>query len=244
MTTSAGPLEAVVLAGGFGIRLRPAIGETPKPLAPVAGRPFLHYLLHFLARNGVERVVLAVHFGADTVRHYIGDGRELGMQVTYSVEQYPLGTGGGIRLAAAGLTESPVLVLNGDSFAEVDLGEMLHAHRSHRASYTLLCVNVPDASRYGRIKLDEDDRVIAFQEKGGGGAGLVNAGVYLLEQSIIRGIPSSPSSLEREVIPKFLGEGYGFTTSGFFVDIGTPEDYRRLINDPQPLLTAAQLKQE
>ena len=220
-------LEAVVLAGGFGTRLSSVVTDRPKVLAEVGGRPFLAYLLDQLEREGCRRVVLAVGHLADMVEHTIGPRHGL-LEVAYSRESQPLGTGGGVALAARHVGSDPVLVLNGDSYCHLDLPGMAASHRAHGGLGTLAVVRVGDASRYGTVRLADDDRIVAFEEKTAEAVpGWVNAGVYLLSATRLRSLQTGrPSSLERDAFPAWVGGGlHGFASPGPFLDIGTPESY-------------------
>jgi NDP-sugar pyrophosphorylase family protein len=224
-------VPVAVLAGGLGTRLRPAIGDAQKVLAEVNGRPFLAYLLDQVARAGFREVVLCVGHHAEAVGAALGASHGP-LRLTYSREPTPLGTAGALRLALPRLAGDDVLVLNGDSFCEVDLAALWRWHRSERSEATVVVVEVPDASRYGRVELDAAGRICAFLEKqAGSGAGWINAGIYLLASRRIAGLPADrPLSLERDVFPAWLATGgkhglRGFRTSGRFIDIGIPRSY-------------------
>jgi D-glycero-alpha-D-manno-heptose 1-phosphate guanylyltransferase len=214
-------LQAVVLVGGLGTRLRSAVADRPKALAPVGGRPFLDWLLLALRDQGVRRVVLATgHLGDAFDRHMAG-WRSLGLDVALSRESSPLGTGGAARLAVDRVETDRVLILNGDSYCRFDLARL-------GAPPAIWLVEVADASRYGSVELDDDGLVRSFREKiEAAGPGLVNAGVYLLDRADVAAIPPGRDvSLEREVLPGLVGRGLrGVVGSGTFVDIGTPESY-------------------
>jgi histidinol-phosphate phosphatase family protein len=218
---------AVVLAGGLGTRLRSVVGDRPKGLAQIGGRPFLAFLLDRLDAAGVRDVVLCTGYLGAQVKETFGD-RYRRLRLTYSQEQSPLGTGGALRLAAPLLASDPVLALNGDSYCDADLPALLNWHRAHRAEATLLLTHVPDTQRYGRVNVDESGRILEFVEKGRlGGPGWVNAGIYLLGQRLLQNIPATGAvSLEREVFPAWIGRRLcGCSGSGQFLDIGTPESY-------------------
>jgi D-glycero-alpha-D-manno-heptose 1-phosphate guanylyltransferase len=221
-------MQAIVLAGGLGTRLRQTVPDLPKPMAPVAGRPFLAWVLDRLVRAGFDRIVLAVGYRAEIIRGHFGSDY-LGVPLTYSIEDKPLGTGGAIGLAAQGVTESPVFVLNGDTFVEVDYGEMWSAHQRSGALMTLAVCRVPDAGRYGTVEID-NGRVRGFREKGIQGAGAINAGTYLLEREIIDMIaPAQVVSFEERVLVAKVAEirPVAFEATGLFIDIGVPDDYTR-----------------
>jgi NDP-sugar pyrophosphorylase family protein len=215
---------AVVLAGGLGSRLRSVVGDRPKVLAPVAGRPFLEYLLRQLVEAGVRDAVLCTGFGADAVAEVMGDGTRFGLRLRYSREDRPLGTGGALRQAVPLLGPGPALILNGDSFVPLPLASLgaLHARRAARA--TLLLARVPDCGRFGAVSVDCEGRIVRFEEKTRPGPGLVNAGVYLVERTVLEGIPAGREvSLEKEVFPGLIGALAGLVVDADLVDIGTPE---------------------
>jgi len=226
MTELAGT-TAVILAGGLGTRLRPAVNDRPKVLAPVRGRPFLAYLLDQLAAAGVRRVVLCTgHLGAEIEKAF--DDSYGDLRLLYSRETSPLGTGGALRLALPYLDGDPVLVFNGDSFCEADLPALWARHCGTGAEATLLLVRVPHTQSYGWVKLDDNGGVAAFEEKGGrDGAGWINSGIYAMSLRLIQTIPANCAvSLEREVFPKWIGRGLGACLcEGRFLDIGTPAAY-------------------
>jgi D-glycero-alpha-D-manno-heptose 1-phosphate guanylyltransferase len=221
-------VTAFILAGGLGTRLRSVLPDTPKAMAPIAGAPFLNHLLDKVALSGVTRTVLCTGHLAGQIEVAIG-GSYRGMEMAYSREDRPMGTGGAVRLALPLLDTSRVLVLNGDSFCDFDSAAHLDRHESANAQGTLVLARVDDCSRYGSVTLGADDAVSLFQEKGAQkGAGWINAGVYLLERRVLEGIPEGREvSLERETFPRLVGNGlYGFRmASGGFIDIGTPDSY-------------------
>jgi NDP-sugar pyrophosphorylase family protein len=223
------PPVSFVLCGGLGTRLRSAVSDRPKSMAPVAGRPFLELLLADLRRQGIRRAVLGTGYLSEQVRDHFGDGSGVGLGIGYSVETEPLGTGGALRLAASELSD-PALVLNGDSFVDFELSALTRTLRETDASFVMALQAVPDVGRYGSVTLGEEGRVEAFVEKGGAsGPGLINAGVYLVRREAIDAIPEGRKvSLETEVLPGLIGRSLrGVVCSGRFIDIGVPEDYRR-----------------
>jgi NDP-sugar pyrophosphorylase family protein len=246
--STAGPallgVGAVVLAGGLGTRLRPAVGDTPKSMAAVAGTPFLAHLLLWLRRSGVRDVVLAVGYRADEVERHVGTGDAWDLRVRYSPEPEPLGTGGALRLALPQLGGTTCLALNGDSFFDVDLARLLAFHRRKGALATIAAVSVAEPQRYGGLDIDADGSVRRFIEKGAapGGTGSINAGVYILDRAVLDGIPEGrPVSLEREVFPGLTdGRLYAMPSDGYFVDIGLPADYAAVDANPERLLAAVE----
>lgn len=220
-------VTAVVLAGGLGTRLRPVLADRPKVLAEIHGRPFLKYLLDQLIGVGIGNVVLCTGYLSHQVREVIGDCyRDL--EIAYSAESTPLGTGGALRLALPKLQSDPVLVLNGDSYCAASLELFWAFHRARRAAATLLVAQNCDADRFGQVTLGTGHEVIRFREKGTTSEPrLINAGMYLIQRSLISEIPLGLQiSLEREVFPSWIGRGFfGCATDAKFLDIGTPESY-------------------
>jgi D-glycero-alpha-D-manno-heptose 1-phosphate guanylyltransferase len=221
-------MEAIVLAGGLGTRLRDVVSDVPKPMAPVRGRPFLSFVLDRLVDSGFTTAVLATGYRHEALQAYFGE-RYRGLALTYSVEADPLGTGGAIRLAWDRIGPREVFVLNGDTYLEVDYGAMRASHSSASAMLTIAVCHVADAGRYGALEL-ADDRVQGFSEKGRAGAGWINGGTYLLAPSLHPRLPSAHAfSFERDFLQRDVGrlEPLAFRSSGRFIDIGTPEDYAR-----------------
>ena len=236
-------MQALILVGGLGTRLRSVIGaELPKPMVDIDGRPFLEYLLLQLRRQGYSDVCLLVGHGGGVIRDHFGNGERLDLRLEYSEEATPLGTAGSLRHALGRVTGSRVLVMNGDSFLDASLTALMARHEvAHEADgvvATLALVHLEDAARYGTVELDERGAIVSFREKDPTAAvGLVSAGVYVVERSLIEGIPAGrPVSLELEVWPDYLdGRLRSFSTSGAFTDIGVPETLAAMRADPGPL---------
>lgn len=221
-------MQAIVLAGGLGTRLRSVVTDLPKPMAPVAGRPFLAWILDRLSHAGFGRVVLAVGYRHEIIEQKFGRAWR-GVELHYSVEAQPLGTGGAIRLAADRTDARPVFVLNGDTFLGLDYRAMLQAHLQGRERMSLAACRVHDAGRYGALAL-LDGHVRGFLERGRAGPGVINGGTYLLSQSVLDRIPhGAPFSFEQQLLVPEVGaiRPAAFVTEGLFVDIGVPEDYAR-----------------
>ena len=219
-----------MLAGGEGTRLRPLTYTTPKPVMPLAGRPFLSFMLEWARSHGVDEVILSCGFLSDGVKRVLGDIYD-GMRLRYVIEEEPLGTAGPVRLAYdEGLLEERLLVLNGDVLTDIDLTTELEYHLRTGARATLALHPVEDTSSYGVVPTAEDGQVEAFIEKGGGDAptNRINAGSYVIEREVVESsIPAGRAvSFEREVFPGLVGNGlYGFDAPGYWIDIGTPERY-------------------
>ena len=216
-------MEAVVLAGGLGTRLRAAVSDVPKPMAPVGGRPFLERLLDYWIGQGVRRAVLAVGYMYDSIRRHFGDEYR-GCAIAYSIEDHPLGTGGALVQSLPLVHGDTFLVLNGDTYFAVPLEALGAFHRRHGADVSLSLFR-SDNPRYTGISLDPDGRVSSFS-----GDGLVNGGVVLFQRSALEGLPATIASLEKDLLPGMKGAIYGCVFDVPFVDIGLPEDWRAAAN--------------
>lgn len=228
-------VPAVILAGGLGTRLRPAFNSGPKSMAPVAGRPFLEYLLRRIAQSGFRDVVLCVGYERGQIEEWARDGKKWGLRIRYSVEPTPLGTAGAVKLAAKLIDSEAFLVFNGDSFLAVELGDLVREHVRSRAWATVALAKVRDPSRYGTVVLKPDGEIEAFLEKSTAAAAdscgwyLVNGGVYVFNKVVLNLAPEMTTvSLEHEVFPQLLLKGLkGFVSDGYFIDIGLPGDFQR-----------------
>ncbi|GAC1325121.1 MAG: NDP-sugar synthase [Thermoleophilaceae bacterium] len=228
-------MQALVLAGGEGTRLRPLTLTVPKPVVPLAGRPFLSFMLDWLSRHGIDDVLIACGYRAEMVERVLGE-RHRAMRLRYLVEDSPLGTAGPLRLAAdSGMLEERVTVLNGDCLADFDLTAQRDAHERSGAAVTLALHAVADTASYGVVPTGPGGEVEAFLEKSDGPAptNRINAGAYVLERSVVERIPAGrPVSFEREVFPGLVGHGlHGFDAEGYWIDIGTPERYLEATRD-------------
>jgi D-glycero-alpha-D-manno-heptose 1-phosphate guanylyltransferase len=223
-------LDAIILAGGLGTRLREIISDLPKVLAPVNNRPFLDVILSFLNKCGcVQRVVIAVGYLADKVMKEYTDRHEYGFEILFSEEKELLGTGGAIGKALPYTKTEDVLALNGDSYVDVNIADLIETHKKKHAVMTIVLTEVENTSRYGRVKLNSEQRIVSFEEKTAGQAGdYINAGMYLFNRELFYSIQKNGTiSLEKELLPIFLEKGvYGHITHGKFMDIGVPETYR------------------
>ena len=224
-------MQALVLVGGEGTRLRPLTLTQPKPAIPLVDRPFIRYMVDWLGRHGVSEVVMACGFRAEDLRTALGDEVPGGPSITYLQEDEPLGTAGPLRLAAdQGLLSDRFLVLNGDLLTDLDLTALQAQHEQTGAAVTLALYQVEDASSYGLVRRTEDGRVLEFLEKPDPAeidTDEINAGAYVVESSILDLIPSGRAvSIEHEIFPQLVGRGlYGRRLEGYWMDIGTPERY-------------------
>ena len=220
-------MEAIVLAGGFGTRLRQVVADVPKPMASIAGRPFLEILLGSLAKKGFSRSVLSLGFMAEKISAHFGH-RFAGLDLAYVVEDTPLGTGGATRLAARACTQDHVFVFNGDTYLDLEVGSLERRWQAKRNSI-VVGRQVPDTTRYGRLIVD-GDRITSFAGKGIAGPGLINAGCYVLATDALARFPlNQPFSIETDyLVPEVARTTVEvFVAEGMFIDIGIPEDYAR-----------------
>jgi NDP-sugar pyrophosphorylase family protein len=224
-------VKAFILAGGLGTRLKPRFGDLPKSLAPLQGRPFLERQFEWLARSGVRDVVVCAGYGADQLQATLGaSASALGIEMTWSVESEPLGTGGALALAAARV-RGPALVVNGDTLMDVSPWLVERDRWEHGALGTLALFSVPDAASRGRVEVDEHGTVLRFVEKDPEyrGSAWVSGGMYAFSPALWRALPRGASSLERDVLPGLAAQGLlrGVRCAGEFFDIGTPEEWER-----------------
>ena len=254
-------MQAILLCGGMGTRLRSVVADRPKPMADICGKPFLQYLLEMLRDKGITEVIFALGYMGEMIEEYFQDGSAFGLKIAYSYEEEPLGTGGAIRNALPKILEEEVLVLNADTYFPMDYQGLLRFHQENDGDFSLATRAVPDISRYGAVRRDPAGRILAWNEKLGDGgqqlgegskqpiegnaqqaasaspkslSGEINGGIYVMKKSLIAEIPEGKQSLEQDCIPKWLSEGkriFGLPFHGYFMDIGIPEDYRQFILD-------------
>ena len=231
-------MKAVILAGGFGTRLRPLTLETPKPIVPIFDRPFLYHQVELLRRvPDIDEVVLSLNYQPGRIEAEVGDGAEAGLPLRYRVEPHPLGTGGAVKFASAGI-EDTVLVLNGDVLTDIDLNAVVARHRRRRARATIVLTPVDNPSAYGLVEADENGNVRRFLEKPGPNeitCDTINAGIYLLEPETFDRIPDDTAwSIERQYFPSLVDRGETFIAHvdpGYWLDIGTPASYLQAHRD-------------
>lgn len=224
-----GGLTCVILVGGLGTRLRSVLSDIPKPMAPVNGRPFLEYLVEQVRVAGYTDVVLCVGHKAEAIENHFSDGSKYDVRIHYSREKELLGTAGALSVARSLIRSDPFLLMNGDSYCAVNFEALFRQHQTSSAIATIVASEVDNTSRYGTIVLKpEDTQIIEFKEKdGSAGSGYVNAGIYLLNQSVFEQIPVSQyCSIEHDLFPSLIGKGiHAFRQTQPFIDIGTPESF-------------------
>lgn len=221
--------EAIILAGGLGTRLQQAVPELPKCLAPVNGYPFIQYVVNHLVNQGIEKIILSLGYRSEQVIEYF-DNHTQAVPVVYSVENEPLGTGGGIQLALRHTLQYQALVVNGDTLCRADVQQLAGEHEFSGAVCTLSLKPMQQFSRYGSVSLEPDGRVSSFHEKKYCEEGLINTGVYLLDVTRFTelNLPEK-CSFEKDFLERYCTDGliYGFVQEEYFIDIGIPEDYER-----------------
>ncbi len=231
-------MKAVILAGGFGTRLRPLTLEIPKPIVPVFDRPFLYYQIDLLRQvPDIDEVILSLNFRPERIEARVGDGAEAGLPVRYRVEPHPLGTGGAIKFASQGIDDT-LLVVNGDVLTDIDLNAVVARHRERRALATVVLTPVDNPSAYGLVETDAVGNVRRFIEKPDPDemtCDTINAGIYLLEPATFGRIPDDTAwSIERQYFPSLVARGETFVAHvgrGYWIDIGTPASYMRAHRD-------------
>jgi mannose-1-phosphate guanylyltransferase len=222
-------MQAVILVGGEGKRLRPLTSTVPKPVVPLVDRPFISFMLEWLRQHGIDDVIMSCGFLATSVRNVLGDGSGLGIRLRFVEEPDPRGTAGALKYAES-LLDERFLMLNGDVLTDIDLTAQIAQHEKTGAKATLALVPVPDPSAYGLVHLEEDHSVREFVEKPSSDtidSNLISAGAYVLERAVLELVPPERNvSIEREVWPALIGEGlYGYPSDSYWLDIGTPERY-------------------
>jgi len=226
-------MKAVILAGGLGKRLKPLIHDIPKPMAPIHGRPFLEFLVSRLVAGGITDIILSVGYMHEKISQHFGDGTDFQASIAYCMEETPLGTGGAVRQALLMSDSDDTLVLNGDTFAAVDMQKLKQCHREKGAVATMTVVPVHDATRFGAVSVSPEGVVTAFSEKMTTASALINAGFYLFNRKVLDSIPQGNVSLEQVVLPALVQNRslVADIQDIPFIDIGVPGDYLEFCNN-------------
>ena len=233
-------MEAILLCGGLGTRLRSVVSDRPKPMADIAGKPFLHYLVKMLSESGVKHLIFALGYMGEQIEAYFKSGEDYGLSISYSYEDSPLGTGGAIRNALPHVSGENVLVLNADTYFHTNYESLLKEQLKNKAAMTIAGRKIEDISRYGAILKDETGRILRWNEKMNLNEGTspqpgeINGGIYVMQKSLIEKIPEGKQSLENDCIPVWLKDGVylqAVLSDGYFMDIGVPEDYAQFRKD-------------
>lgn len=227
-------MQAILLAGGLGTRLRSVVSDRPKPMALIDGKPFMEYVVMELKRQGIRNIIFAVGYKGTMVEEYFGGGAAFGFQAAYAYEETLLGTAGAIKNAAGFLTDQEALVLNADTFYRMEYGRLKALKDGEGLDMAMVLRQVPDVSRYGKAEL-KGHLLAGFNEKTEEAVpGTINGGVYLMSRELISEIPDGKVSLENDMIPAWMAGGRrlgGFVNDGYFIDIGIPEDYFKFRRD-------------
>lgn len=220
-------MEAIILAGGMGTRLRSVVSDMPKSMAPVAGNPFLFYLLQSMESAGFDHIILAVGYKHEVIEDWLST-YQTSVRISLVLEEEPLGTGGAVRYALCQAKDKEVFVVNGDTFFDVDYPAMLAYHRQTGAEATLALKQMTNFDRYGAVLLNKESRITLFREKQYCESGMINGGIYILQLHVLRDYPEK-FSLEKDYFEKVVGSGRltGFPSKGYFIDIGIPADYEQ-----------------
>ncbi len=225
---------AIILAGGLGTRLKETVPNLPKPMAPIRNRPFLEHQMDYWIKQGINRFILSVGYLKELIIEHFGNTYK-GIPIEYAIENEPLGTGGGLLLAEKGLTE-PFLVLNGDTFIEVDLDNLYEFHLERKSEWTFSLFRTSQFERYMGMDVSPNGEILSLKSESKKSSGLANGGVYLIEPSVLGSLTfkaGDKASLEDELLPNFISNGgvlYGKECKGKFIDIGVPEDYYQAID--------------
>lgn len=215
--------EAVILAGGQGTRLKSVTGELPKPMVEVGGVPFLYRLMQRLEGQGCSRIVLSLCYRADYIVEQVCINKPVSIPIDFVIETIPLGTGGAIKLAADVIKADRFLVLNGDTFSDIDYGALMDY--AHQADLVICGVHIDDVSRYGTLEIANDNSVLSMNEKGRSGPGIINSGTYVISTADMKAFDATNFSFEQEFIQSYKRRFKAFISNGYFIDIGIPEDY-------------------
>lgn len=222
--------DIIILAGGLGTRLRGVVSDLPKAMAPVNGKPFLEYILDYISKAGFQRVILSTGYMSKSIEDYFHD-RYRSLEILYSVEEEPLGTGGAIKLASTKVTTPYFIVMNGDTFFRIDMQQFFTKHVEQLANMSIALRRVEDASRYGLVECDDNFNIVSFHEKSTEkNSGLINGGIYIIKTKYFKKFPFPDKfSLECDWMQKLVGnsEIKGQVFDNYFLDIGIPEDYER-----------------
>ena len=231
-------MKAVIIAGGLGTRLRPLTYNTPKPIVPVANRPFIVHQIELLKQHGVTEVILNLHYLPEAIKMALGDGSDLGVKIFYSIEVDPLGTAGAVKNAEEFFANynEPLIVFNGDILTDINISKVVELHKKKKAKATLTLTPVEDPTAYGLVLTEEDGRVTSFLEKPsfeqveGLTKTEINAGIYILDPKIFKNVPKNVRYMfEHDLFPKLLADGekvYGYTSERFWLDIGNNKKYK------------------
>ncbi len=222
--------DIIILAGGFGTRLKEEIIDIPKAMAPINGKPFLEYLLNYIQKSGFQKVIISTGYLSKSIENYFKD-KYRSIEIEYSIEEEPLGTGGAVKLALKKVSTPYFIVMNGDTLFRINLQDFFQNHVENLANLTIALRNVDDASRFGQVELNDHGVISAFKEKSSDAqSGLINGGIYIIKTKYFRKqqVPGK-FSFEKDWLQNLAGSGdiFGRVFDDYFIDIGIPEDYKR-----------------
>ncbi len=219
-------MQAIILAGGRGTRLRPLTNKLPKPLVPIIDKPIIEHIIELLKRHGLTDIGITLGYLADKIVSHLGDGSRYGVRISYFFEHEPLGTAGSVKQAVS-LLEDDFLVISGDSYTNIDLSEVLHYHKTHASLFTLVSKWVDDPTGMGVLKADGSGRVTSFAEKPDDvkGKALINTGIYVISRPIMSLVPNGYYDFGKDLLPKLIGNLYTYTTRDYWSDIGSLSSY-------------------
>lgn len=220
-------MEAIILAGGLGTRLQKVVSDVPKPMAPVGGRPFLEHLVNQLVKFRAKKIVLSIGHKADVITEYFDKHRHNDI-IEFCNEPEPLGTGGAVEFSLKKTSDKNVLIINGDTYLDLDIGALFQFHVLKDADFTVAIKTMRNCDRYDNIVLDKDDRIVKFLPRKFNETCLINAGYYIIERNLLKEMPDKFSIEKDFILPQLANlKFYGFRSNGYFIDIGIPEDYER-----------------
>ena len=239
-------MQTLILAGGLGTRLRGIIKDNPKVMVNIKGIPFLEYLILQLKKYGLIDIILCTGYLSEKIKKYFKNVDNWGVNITYSKESKPLGTGGAIKFAEYLIREDNFIVMNGDSFFDIDLDKLISFHFNKKALAIMALAEAKEIKRFGSVKIDKNGMIKSFIEKEKkANSNLINGGIYVLNKEIFKYISKDKSiSLEKEIFPKLVGSTnfYGISFKNYFIDIGVPEDYKKIQENPECLLKLTKYK--
>lgn len=223
-------MQILILAGGLGSRLREVTGHYPKSMVLIRDKPFLEYLILQLKKHNLTEILLCTGYLGEKIKEYFQNGDRWGVEIEYSEEEKPLRTAGAIKLAESFISSDNFLVLNGDSYLDIDFNELIEFHKLREALATLALVEISKPDRYGLVEIDKNSYITSFREKGAvSKSNLINGGVYVFQKEVLNLISEGSVSLEEDIFPKLIGKHfYGKPEKVYFIDIGVPEDYNRV----------------
>lgn len=218
-------MQAVIMAGGYGTRLRPLTNVIPKPMVPIINQPIIDYIVRHLKKHGFDDIIITLGYLPEEIMSYLGDGSRYGVKIRYNVEKQPLGTAGSVK-AVFDMLKKTFLVISGDSFTNVNLSRVVDFHTAHPKAITMVVKELDDVKGFGVVKFDDDNNILSFEEKPQkSNLRFVNTGMYMIEKKILQNIPDGKYDFSRDFFPKVLDEMKACVMNEFWSDIGTLSSY-------------------